>query len=294
MIIRRYPKILVLVLVLIAPVAFAEKTSISNEPLEIGIVPVFNAGTVFSFFKPLQHYLEQKLKRPILLITAPDHQTFVRRTQKGEHAIVFTSAHYARLAQKEARYIPLLRAKKYLSGAMVVRKDSNFYRVSALKGKVIAFPNFISMESFIGRSYLNSQRLSPGKDIHVRYFNSLSSALYAVNSGEADAAAAPVFALNFLPMEFRDQLKVIAATRQEISMMVLAHPGLSKSLSSKIVQSILDFANKTPEGKKFVELGDYAGFQVPTSGEMKRLDRFMPELKMMLKQTPSLMTKSSL
>jgi phosphonate transport system substrate-binding protein len=273
--------VFVLALALMAPFSFAKTPENSVEPLEIGVVPIFNAATVIPFFKPLQTYLEQKLQRPVLLVTAPDHQTFVKRTQHGDYPIVITSAHYARLAQKEAKYRPILCTQKKQTGAVIVLKDGQINHLSQLKGKIIAFPNFISMSSVLGRSFLRSQHLSPGKDIQVRYFNSLSSSLYAVSAGEAEAAIASPIALNFLPEEINSKFKIIAKTKDAPNVFVLTHPQLSKTSSNQIAQLILDFS-KTPEGEKFGAASGFVSFTRPTASEMKSLDRFVPELKTLL------------
>jgi phosphonate transport system substrate-binding protein len=273
--------VFVLAFTLLMPSSFAKAPENPVEPLEIGIVPIFNAATVVPFFKPLQTYLEQKLNRPVLLVTAPDHQTFVKRTQHGDYPIVITSAHYARLAQKEAKYRPILCTEKKQTGAVIVLKDGQITRVAQLKGKIIAFPNFISMSSVLGRSFLKSQHLSPGKDIQVRYFNSLSSSLYAVSAGEAEAAIASPIALNFLPEDINGKFKIIAKTKDAPNVFILTHPQFSKASSNQIAQLILDFS-KTPEGKKFGQTSGFVGFTRPTSSEMKSLDRFVPELKTLI------------
>ena len=83
--------------------------SADNTTIEIGILPTLSTRTILATYQPLREYVEEKLGQPVTLVTAADYRTFLDRTQRGEYRFVVTAPHYARLAQSEAGYVPMVR-----------------------------------------------------------------------------------------------------------------------------------------------------------------------------------------
>ncbi len=258
------------------PCAFAVDPA---NPLEIAILPYLSTRAVLSTYAPMQHYLERRLQRPVLLVTAPDMQTFVERTQHGMYTYLVTAPHFARYAQQEAGYRPFLRVDRTLHGTLVVSKGSDIHSISDLRGKVVATPDKLAIVSMLGVELLRNHGLQPGKDVEVRATTSHNSAVLSVQRGEVAAAVTSVTALKQMPDNLRDSVKELAITAQVPHLMFLAHGRIPMAEVDKIARILQEFAQNTPEGKAFISDTGYVGLRKPTAGELKRLDPFVQDLK---------------
>ncbi len=75
-----------------------------NTPLTLGVFPYVTPAQLASFHTPLKDYLAKSLQRPVSLVTAPDFDSFVDRTRKGQYDIIITAPHLGRLAETRDSY----------------------------------------------------------------------------------------------------------------------------------------------------------------------------------------------
>ncbi|MHB9117664.1 MAG: phosphate/phosphite/phosphonate ABC transporter substrate-binding protein [Burkholderiales bacterium] len=262
----------------------ARAASAAEGPaLEIGIWPYMSTQALLTLYHPLQAYLEQRLQRPVLFVTAPDQKTFVDRTQKGEYRFVVTAPHFARLAQMEAGYVPMLRAKRNLSGLLLVNKNSSMHRVSELRGKTVTLPDRITIIAMLSLQALRANGLEPGRDVTVHYAVSHNSAVLAVLRGESAAAATTATVLDQMPDKIKDGVKTLAVTGEVTPVVYLANSKVPSQEVGDMTRIILDFV-ETPGGVKFINELGYQGLRPPTASEMQSLDPYVAELKKLLKQ----------
>lgn len=255
------------------------------QALEIAIFPYLSTRTLLTHYQPLQAYLEKKLQRPVLLVTTPDFRTFAERTQRGEYRYVITAPHFARLAQKEAGYQPMLVAKANLVAIAVVEKNSPLRNVAELRGKTIAVPDPLAIVSMLGAQLLHANGLIPGKDVALRPVLSHNSAALSVLRGESAAAFISVTALEQMPEEIQNGVRVLAATAGFPNVIYLANAKVPAEEAAQITATLLEFAEKTPQGRKLygATLG-HLGLVAPSPKELQRLDPFVSELKALLDQ----------
>lgn len=214
--------------------------------------------------------------------TARDQRTFIERTQRGDYDLVITAPHFARLAQKEAGYIPMLRAKADLYGLLVVAKASPIARVEDLRGKVVVTPNPLAIISMLGEKLLEENGLHPGTDVTVAPRVSHASAVLAVIQGEAAAAVTSVTALAQMPPEFEAAVKVIATTQRTPHVFYLANHKLPSGEISRIKRIVLEFAENTPEGRRFIARLNHQGLVRPDPGDLESMDPYVAQLKALL------------
>lgn len=270
----------------VSAVEFAAENKASrdaNGTLEIGIFPYLNTRTLLTTYQPLQQYLQNRLQRPVLFITAPNMRTFVERTQRGEYRFVLTAPHFARLAQQEAGYVPMLRTKRDLQGALIVDKDSPLQHVSELRGKTIATPDSIAIISMLGAQLLRASGLQPGENVVLRAMPSHDTALLSLQKGNGVAAAmVSVIALQQMPQELKSSVRTLATSNEVPPIMYLAHPKALRREVADMTRLLLEFAENTLEGRKFMIDTGHLGLRPPTAGEMKSLDPYVGDLKTLL------------
>lgn len=267
---------------LISAAVFCRGTADAST-LEIGIWPYMSTQALLTLYHPMQRYLQEKLQRPVLFVTAPDQRIFVARTQAGQYRFLITAPHFARLAQKEAGYVPLLRAARDSVTVFIVRKGGNFSSLSDLRGKTITMPSKLTMISILGLWKLKESGLVPGRDVSIRYAVSHNSAALDVLRGNSAAAVVGATILDQMPDRAKFRVLVEAGTTPPL--IVLANRNVPEEEADKMKRLILDFSENTPEGRQFIEKGGYKGFKEPSKGDMKRLDPVVAELEKLLKES---------
>ena len=250
-----------------------------QPPLEIGIFPYLSTRALLSTYQPLQRYLEQTLQRPVHLVTAPDMRTFVGRTLEGAYTYVVTAPHFARLAQTEAAYRPLLRANRNLAGVLLVRKDSAIHNIDQLRGKTVVTPDSIAIVSLLGVELLKRNGLIAGKDVIIQNLPSHNAAVVTLQNGAVDAAVVSQTAFLQMTPEQRAGLTVIAQTAEVPHVMYLANAKVSTVDALAFVNLLQQFVEHTVEGRQFIENLGYQGLRAPTEQELRSLDSFLDVLK---------------
>jgi phosphonate transport system substrate-binding protein len=256
--------------------------SAENAAIEIGIIPTLSTRTILATYQPLREYLEARMHQPVVLMTAPDYRTFIDRTQHGEYRFVITAPHFARLAQLEAGYVPMVRVKRELRGILVVRTDSVIKTVNDLRGKSVSTPENIAVISMLGQQLLHSHGLEPGKTITVRPSPSFNSAVLAVQNRESDAAFTAQTALNQMSAETHSLLRTIASTDAVPHNIFLASKQVPPKEVERMTRLLLEFTEDKSRGIPFFEQTGFLGYVRPSAAELKVLDPYVTELKRQL------------
>lgn len=250
-----------------------------QPPLEIGIFPYLSTRALLSAYQPLQQFLEQKLHRRVHLVTAPDMRTFVGRTQENAYMYVVTAPHFARLAQTESAYRPLLRAQRNLAGVLLVRKDSVIRNIEQLRGKTVVTPDSLAIISLLGVDLFKRNGLITGKDVFIQNLPTHSAAVVTLQNGAVDAAVVSLTAFLQMTPEQRAGLRVITQTEEVPNVMYLASAKVSAVDAQTFVQLLHQFIEHTAEGRQFIEHLGYQGLRAPTEQELRSVDPFLDMLK---------------
>lgn len=268
---------------LVALLTFRSANAAENPVMEIGVWPYMSTRTLLTLYHPLQRYLERSLQRPVLFVTAPDQKTFVARTQKGDYRFVITAPHFARFAQKEAGYVPMLRPERDFVGLLLVDGNSSIRSVSDLRGKTVTLPDRITIVAMLSLQRLRESGLEAGRDYTVHYAASHNSAILAVLRGESAAAATAATILDQMPEKDKSSLRILARIGEVPPLIILANPGVPEKEIADMTRMILDFTEHTPVGRKFVKRLAWQGLKPPTPDEMRSLDPYVSDLEHILK-----------
>jgi phosphonate transport system substrate-binding protein len=246
--------------------------SSAEPPLVFGVFPNLTAKQIVAAYRPLADSLEQQLQRRVVLHSARDFKTFVERTRQGEYDILLTAPHLAWLARQDAGYRPLLKYAQPTRGLLVVKADSPFDKLGALRGHLIATADPIAVAVLAVEADLAAHGLRRGIDYRTTDSGTHLNAVMQVINGRADGAMLGLHPYLLMPPDLRLQLRVLAETRPLSSLMYLTHPRLRDTVAQAVRKALLDFA-ATPEGQAFMQRGGYGGF-VPVDGS--ELHAFRP------------------
>jgi phosphonate transport system substrate-binding protein len=252
-------------------------------PLEVGVFPYLSTQAILTTYQPVRTYLETVLKRPVDLSTAQDFPAFVARTQHGDYDLVITAPHFARLAQREAGYVPLAQYTPELRGLVVVAANGPVKSIAALRGQSIAVPSRLAIVSMMGLRFLATSGLKPGRDFTVQVVSSHTSAVLSVKNGENAAAITEASALQQMTPELVRSVRVLANTGQVQSVVFLAHARLARAERERLKSALLHFAQDTEAGRAFLKSSGYNGLHAVTETDLRKLDPYLDELKEQLR-----------
>jgi ABC-type phosphate/phosphonate transport system substrate-binding protein len=116
---------------------------------------VESAGAMYEKFVPLKYYLENVLKRPVIIKVAKDYETAIHEIGNGQVHMAFLDP--AAYCEVRARYrnkvVPLIRAigkdGATSRGVLVVKDKSGIDKAADVKGKRLALGSKQSSFSYL-------------------------------------------------------------------------------------------------------------------------------------------------
>jgi len=254
---------------------------LAGEPqsLVLGIFPYLNAHKLYRVYLPIKHQLEQALKRPVILITAPDYRSFLERTAAGDYDLVVTAPHFALLAEQESGFRRVAKALPRLQGALVVRREDGIKWVEDLKGKTIAMPDKLAIITFLGEELLQQHDLNTEQDVSIQNVAGISRPILLVSRGQADAAVTVAGVLNSMPVYVQNSLQVMEVTRDVPHIMFMASPDLDEASYHLIKDALLSFP-ETATGARFFRDSQLGGLEPILDEDMQALEDFVVLLQL--------------
>lgn len=253
--------------------------------IEFGVFPYLSTRALLELFEPVRAYVQTELKRPTNLYSAPGFKNYVDHTQAGLFDLALTPPHLARLAQREAGYIPLAIFTRELRGVIVVAKASPVQTLRDLKGKHIATPNRIALVTILGSQLLREHGLGNEDGLLQKDAGSHSNAVLAVQRGEVAAAITETAALQQMPEDLRNSVRIIAQTQRLPHVVFLAHPRLGQAGLEQMKHALLQFP-LTAEGRVFLKSSGFEGLRPVEEADLKSVDPILKELKRLLDAMP--------
>ena len=273
--------LLYIALSLVPSIVSAQATA-PTHILQIGILPTLSARALIKNYQPVQAYLERVLKRPVELTTAPDFKTFHFNTIEGKYDLVVTAAHLARLAQTEAKYVPLATYKAVNGAVLIEAKDQPLRSIHDLKGKALAFGDRNSLNVMQTINYLQEQGLHEGVDYTLQETSSHSSAAYSVQNHRSALAITSPSGYKNIPDAIKSSLTVFSILPTMPSLTWMAHPRMASDIP-KIKAALLGFTPGIAEGKQFYDSTGYIGMREVSNEEMKALEPYAQNISKRLK-----------
>lgn len=249
--------------------------------LAIGLLPNLSTRLLLGTFKPMREFLENKLGRPVTLYTSPDLSNFVSRTQNREYDLIVTAPHFARLAQTDAGYQPLLSFRSNIFAVVVVAKNSRFTSLDMLSGETIAAPDRLALVTMAGLKMLHGKGLEPGGDYDLLWTRTHGNVALAVQRGEAAAGIMGILPLKQLPDSISRQLRVLSTTPAVNSQVIMANQHLTADQQQQIKEALLQF-EQSPEGQQFFRSTHLDGFKPLGTNDLLQLDPYAKEVRRMM------------
>lgn len=245
------------------------------RPLVIGVIPYLSPSVLLNLFAPVRDHLQKALGRPVVLYTATDVPTYVRRCLNDAYDLQLSSAHFTRLVQRRRATIPLTRFRDSLYGMVYVSGRSGFEQISQLKARRIALTDrtiLVNLEMF---RMLRQSGITES-DVQLRMSANMNSALLSVAHGEADAAMTAHFALDQMPASQRGDFRSILQTAPLPNIHLSASPRVSAGERSQIQQAMLTLGDQA-NGLLFLQRSRFGGVELAEEKILKTLDVYLAD-----------------
>lgn len=256
----------------------------NNKPLRVGMLPSLSLQKLVERFKPLQKYLEKTLHRRVILVTATNYATYLKRASEYEYDLYFAAPHIAALVETDYGYRRISKMTRVLRGYLVTRADGKIKRVDDLKGHTISAPQELAIISIMGEALLEAHHLQPGRDVKLDYTPTHNNALLALTTGKADAAivSAPIF--DIISRELHSKLTILDTTKTASYLMFMASPKLPEEEFRQLRDAMLKF-RADGAGKEFFKLSPYGDTGVIQDEDMRIMRPYVAMLKQHLSKS---------
>jgi len=268
-------------LLLLLPVSLLQAQE--ARPLLFGVMPYLSTRTLITTYSPLAAYLEKRLVRPVTLQTAPDFDTFTSRAFSGEYDLLLIAPHYARLAEVDYGYIPLVRHRNDIRCYLMVSRAHPLASLEQLRGQTVAIHERSAMVPMLGLNWLAEKGLVAERDFRVVENVTQSSALQSVASGKARAAIVSHSTVAQAPADLREATRIDSECPSAPGLALMAHNRLPAAERQRI-KEVLNAFEQTPEGQTFFLVSTHGGYREPTPADARLMDKVLPETRRLLKK----------
>ncbi len=244
--------------------------------LRVGVLPYLSPRSLLIEFAPLQAFLQRELHDTVELQTAPDLPRFLVRTANGDFDLIISAPHFARLAQQEQGFAPLIAIRADFYALLLVHKDSPAQTLRDLRGTTLHLPHRLAFVSFQVEDFLRQRGFEFAKDLTPYYYSTDSNAILALDLHPGSAAAAQRSVFERMPQEITSRLRIIGSTQSALSLIIAAHPRLDAPALMRL-QTALEKFPYSEQGLKFFEASHTEFIPVDTAA-MRQLDPALARL----------------
>lgn len=258
--------------------AAAQSASSPEPAFSLGVLPNVNARLILTNYQPMREYFQRELQRPVQIATAPDFRQFHQATQRGDYEMIVTAPNLGRLAQVDAKWVPLAMYEPKIPALLVALASNTTANPKQLQGKAVAMANPQSLVALVGVKWLEDQGLKLGKDFKAVITANDDSLGTVLNTGEAPLAIMSQGEFNAKPEALRKTLRIVTEITKLPGFLVMANPKLPKAEQQRLKQLVLAFP-QTDEGKKFFTLAGFNNIRDVGEAELKQLDDVVNETR---------------
>ncbi len=245
---------------------------VEQEPLTFGVLPIMSPVTLLKRFTPLSQYLSERLPRTVIIQSARDFPTFVKRVNERGFDLVYTAPHFVDLAMEGGRYELLVTPGSQLAASVVVRRQSAYQSLDDLRGRLIAHAPEQAFIPIVGKALFEDAGIGEAAGTRFVVMRSHNAAYEAVEGGEADAAIISSYiATRQLPA---DQWREISRTDLYPGVAILVASDLDPELKTRMRSVLLSMGEDTL-GQSSLKQTLFAGFALADAADYQRLRRFL-------------------
>lgn len=264
---------------------YGAPVSAQATPLRIGVLPTLGVGLLLSNYQPLREYLVLELNRPVEMHTGKDIPGFHRDTLEGRYDVVVSAAHLARLAQRDAGWIPVATYTAENHPVLLISNASPLNSPRQLVGRQVAVNNRSALVVIAAMQWLAEQGLNAGRDYELVELATFSSALQALQRNEVALAIVADLSLKQAPRAVMNEVQVWR-TLPAVPTLVWAVSPRLQGQSAPIRAALLNFTPALALGEKFYKATGFGGMRGVTDDMLRALDPYADRARALMQARP--------
>ena len=241
----------------------------------LGIFPYMAPRQTVQFYGPIAASMEAALKHPVRLESVQTFPAFGRALAKYSYDIALIQPFDYPAVVETLGYVPLAQFSIPLVTQFFVRDDSRYQKIEDLRGTTVAMPPAPAANSRMALRALNDNRLIPGSNLEVRYFNSHDSCIQQVWAGTASACATASPPIQVFEQRMHAKLRAIYSTPPIPHVMFVANPRVPAEQRARL-QELITGWSQTEDGRAMLKNLGFPGFIAPKPAEYAVMSNYDP------------------
>ena len=253
----------------------ASSMEVSPASYRLGIFPYMAPRQTVEFFGPVAASMEAALGHPVRLQSVQTFTAFSRAMEKKNYDIALIQPFdYPEVVEKLG-YLPLAQFAVSLVTQFFVRDDSHYHSLEDLRGTIVAMPPEPAANTRMALRALYDNRLIPGKNVNVRYFNSHDSCIQQVWAGTASACATARPPILVFEKRMQAKLRAIYDTPPIPHIMFVINPRVPIEQRARLQKLIIGWSG-TEKGRGILKSLGFPGFVMPKPDEYAVMHNYDP------------------
>jgi len=251
-------------------------------PLQLGVMPNVSARILITQYQPYRLWLEERLGRPVEVVTAPGLQAFFERAVAGAYDLAVMAANLARVAQVDGGMRAVGIYEPRIQCVMVTLRERPIASIEALRGRQVAMTNPQSLVALRFRHWLRRNAgMEIGRDVtglHARNEDSLAQLL---TRGDTPLAVMSGIEFAAIREEIRSTLLIWRNWEAVPGFLTMSRAAMPEAESERL-RALLATFPATEAGREFARLTGFTNLRPPTQGELEELDDLVAETRQLL------------
>ncbi len=256
----------------------------NDDWLRLGVIPYKSPRTVVELYNPIALLLMQKLGKRVRVVTADGYEQYLQRVYAKKYDIIVLGSTFYFKAHDRAGYDVVARGFPPFRAGIIVRKDSGIDTIEQLRGKTMAAVNVKDRGGYkLQEMALRAKGIDPESDVDVHFRGKFDSVIYAVLSGQDDAGAIRLDALQKPAfVDVKKKLKVIYTSRENPQFPFAVRSDMDPVMREKIGTVLASITMDRPETAAILKSLNIKGFDLVTCDDLEvlRLQRQKEVLRM--------------
>lgn len=257
-----------------APAASSAALASTSDTIVVGVLPNIGAAALMAQYESLKHYLERKNPQKIRIALPANFKAFYDGMMNGEFDLAVAAPHFARVAQRDGRMVPLALYEPRIGAQFITVADSAL-SMGDLRGKSVAFANPQSLVAMYGRQWLHDHQLEEGKDYQVKAARTDMGVGRMLLTGEVDAAIMSTGEFRSLPPEESSRLKIVDVFARIPNFVVLGQTRLGSESLARLKAQMLAFPADAEDGAAFSKATGISSIVDADEAQLRELDPYV-------------------
>ncbi len=220
----------------------------TTDAIRFGVYPYKSPKSVVEVFGPLAVRIEKRLGKKVQLVSAPDSDTFLKKSQAGEYDLALPAITVYYKIQP-AGYTVIAKGVPSFWGGVIVRQDSGIKTIEQCRGKKVAAIGEYSYAGYMFfKDLLDEKKIDSTKDLDIHFLGKLDTIIYGVLNKKYDVG---VIRLDTLDMKdfapIKDQFSIVARSAEIPQFPFVVKSGMDQRTIAAIREVLTSLSPDKPE-----------------------------------------------